>query len=201
MAKRQSGGGDMVLEGRHVLAVFFAGVVLLAVFFTLGYVLGRMQSESATRGAALARQPTSPAQAAGRSSSAPGKPENPPAPSPSDLTFYQSVEKKDVDTQLASKPAPPAAPSAKPKAEKAAAAAPSAAHAGGIALQLAALQKREDAESMVAVLKRKKYPAFVLQPTSDQFYRVQVGPFPTEEAAAEMRQRLEREGFKVIIKR
>lgn len=198
MAKRQSGGGDMVLEGRHVLAVFFAGVVLMAVFFTLGYVLGRMQSESAMRGTSASGPRAGQAQAAGKTPSTQAAAENSPAASPSDLTFYQTVEKKNVDTELATKPPPPPA---KPHDANAASAAPVPVHPAGIALQVAALVKREDAESMVAVLKRKNYPAFVLPPAGDQFYRVQVGPFKTEQVATEMRQRLERDGFKVITKR
>ena len=202
MAKRQSGGGDMVLEGRHVLAVFFAGVVLMAVFFTLGYVLGRMQSESAMRGTSVGGARAGQAQAASKTPSTQAASENPPAASPSDLTFYQTVEKKSVDTELSTKPAPAAPPSpAKPQEEKTASPASAPVQPGGIALQVAALVKREDAESMVTVLKRKNYPAFILPPTGDQFYRVQVGPFKTEQAATEMRQRLEHDGFKVITKR
>lgn len=200
MAKRPGGGGgETVLEGRHLLAVFFAIVVLSAVFFTLGYVLGRMQGEMRGAGAAALKRPGQP-QAGGK---APGGATSTPAGgAPSDLSFYNTVEKKDVDTRLESKPAAPSAtqataPSAFKKSEATKQPPP---QAGGISLQVAALIKREDAESMAEVLRHKRYPVVVLPPSNDQFYRVQVGPFPSEQAASQMRKRLEDEGFKVITK-
>ena len=196
MVKRQNGGREMVLEGRHVLAVFFVIVVLSAVFFTLGYVLGRMQGEMRTAGTA-GRRATQP-QPATKSAPAEAGASAPAGASPADLSFYQAVEKKGVDTELATKPATP--PAASPAAKKAEAPGGVPAHTPGIALQVAALLRREDAESMAEVLRHKKYPVIVVPPSSDQFYRVQVGPFASEQAASQMRKRLEDDGFKVITK-
>lgn len=197
MAKRPGGGGgDTVLEGRHLLAVFFAIVVLSAVFFTLGYVLGRMQGEA--KSASLGRRATEP-QSTGKTAPA----QAPQAGSPSDLSFYETVEKKNVDATLSTQPsAPPATAPTKEAAPKGAGPTSHApAEARGITLQVAALLKREDAESMAEVLRHKKYPVMVLPPAGDQFFRVQVGPFASEQMAGQMRKRLENEGFKVITKR
>jgi DedD protein len=38
------GGGDRVLESRHLVGLFLGVVLLCGVFFTLGYVMGRTQS-------------------------------------------------------------------------------------------------------------------------------------------------------------
>src|ERR1035437_10186280 len=52
------GGGDRVLESRHLVGLFLGVVLLCGVFFTLGYVMGRNQfggsvhaAESASRNA------------------------------------------------------------------------------------------------------------------------------------------------------
>ena len=56
MVEREKKGGhyEMTLENRHLLGVFFAVVLLCAIFFTLGFVLGRNQ--------AVAKVPASPPQ-------------------------------------------------------------------------------------------------------------------------------------------
>src|SRR2546429_7160020 len=40
------GVGERVLEGRHVIGLFLAVILLLGLFFTLGYVIGLHQSEA-----------------------------------------------------------------------------------------------------------------------------------------------------------
>ena len=41
--QRGGGGGDRVLESRHLVGLFLGVVLLCGVFFTLGYVMGRNQ--------------------------------------------------------------------------------------------------------------------------------------------------------------
>jgi hypothetical protein len=38
-------GGDFVLESRHLVGLFLLLVVIFGIVFTLGYLLGRTQSE------------------------------------------------------------------------------------------------------------------------------------------------------------
>src|SRR5437763_5284799 len=40
------GAGERVLEGRHVIGLFLAVILLSGLFFTLGYVMGLHQSEA-----------------------------------------------------------------------------------------------------------------------------------------------------------
>ena len=51
---------------------------------------------------------------------------------------------------------------------------------GSIVLQIAALTHESDALAMADALQQKKFPSFVVTPTTDNFYRVQVGPYPNE---------------------
>src|ERR1700690_1880950 len=45
------GGGDRILESRHLVGLFLGVVLLCGVFFTLGYVMGRTQYGGAVHAA------------------------------------------------------------------------------------------------------------------------------------------------------
>src|SRR5579871_6940524 len=51
MASRgnRGGGGDRVLESRHVIGLFLLMLVFSGVFFALGYVMGRNQYDGQVR--------------------------------------------------------------------------------------------------------------------------------------------------------
>jgi cell division protein FtsN len=49
-------------------------------------------------------------------------------------------------------------------------------------------------------LQHKKFPAFVLSPHGDKYYRVQVGPYADQKNADAARKGLESAGFKAIVK-
>jgi cell division septation protein DedD len=72
--------------------------------------------------------------------------------------------------------------------------------AGAYTLQVAALTKEADALELAARLQKKKFPAFVLSPPGDKYYRVQVGPYADLKAADAARKGLEGAGFKAIVK-
>ncbi|HEV2490845.1 MAG TPA: SPOR domain-containing protein [Candidatus Acidoferrales bacterium] len=204
------GGGDRVLESRHLVGLFLGVVLLCCVFFTLGYVMGRTQYGNALVQAAPVEKPapltSRAAQSAAQQQSSP------------EWDFYTS--KKTTDIPL--KPAPPAASH---PAETVATSRPPSAHAsspvvaaheasttparfrppliprGAIVLQVGALKSESDALAMADALQKKGFPAFVVAPASDAFYRVQVGPFSTQAIGDRAKQSLEREGFKAIFKR
>ena len=77
---------------------------------------------------------------------------------------------------------------------------PSAGRFGTSKPQVAASSNRLDAEAVARALKSRGLPAFVESPQQagahDSLYRVQIGPYPSREAAEAMKPRLEREGFK-----
>ncbi len=72
---------------------------------------------------------------------------------------------------------------------------------GTVVLQVAALTLESEAVALVGALRRKDFPAFVLMPSADHYYRVQVGPYANTQSAHIVRRRLEKEGFKPILKR
>ena len=72
---------------------------------------------------------------------------------------------------------------------------------GSVVLQIAAVTHESDALAMADVLQQKHFPSFVVTPTTDNFFRVQVGPYPDEKTAESAKGALDRAGFKAIIKR
>jgi cell division septation protein DedD len=194
------GGRDMVLESRHLLGLFLGVVVICGVFFTLGFVMGRTQYDSTVR-AATATVPKL------KSEPSPAAAANPAMPKPSEWDFYRSAEaKKPADTLKpletekteAAKPAEtsnPAAGRAKPSFK------PPQIPRGAMVLQVAALTRESDALALAEALQQKEYPAFVLIPAGDDYYRVQVGPYADAKSGDLAKKALERDGFKAIVKR
>jgi len=72
---------------------------------------------------------------------------------------------------------------------------------GATVLQVAALVREADALALAQALQQKRFPAFVLTPGADHFYRVQVGPYADSQSANAARNQLQNQGFKSIIKR
>jgi DedD protein len=99
-----------------------------------------------------------------------------------------------------SKPAPAPAPAKPSKSSKVTVGSPMIPK-GSIVLQVAALEKESDALEMAQVLQQRKFSAFVLPAGPDKYYRVQVGPFATVQAANAAQHDLESQGFKSIVKR
>jgi DedD protein len=207
------GGGERVLESRHLVGLFLGVVLLCGVFFTLGYVMGRTQFGGSVHAAdSLVREsrPTSPK---------PKEAEKPPAPAAGEWDFYGKEKKNDnlEAPQPATKsPASAANTSSKPVGPGSATPGkttvpearttpvrfqPPALSKTAIVLQVAALRRQSDALEMAEAIQQKKFPSFVVTPGSDNLYRVQVGPYQDTAAAESAKRALEQFGFKPIIKR
>lgn len=213
---KRSSAGERVLEGRHVIGLFFLMLLFSGVFFTLGYVMGRNQLDGQVRAASTraadAEQPLKQDSAAKQGKSFVSSPDNSAAPSDSgaappasEWEFYRAGDKNTPNDHL--KPAP-AASSAKAVATSAKATVPATAARnsgpviprGSYLLQVAALRSESDALSLASDLRKKKFPAFVQTPQGDKYYRVQVGPYTDQKTTQTARKGLESAGFKAILK-
>jgi cell division septation protein DedD len=216
------GAGERVLESRHVIGLFLAVTLLSGLFFTLGYVLGRNESQGQVSAADLPkpdRGVSSKPEALLSKHAGKNSPADAPAgtetggPANSDWEFYRAGDNKKPEDRL--KPAvPTTAPAAKSnpvlvktttpaRAANASAkhAAAPAAPASGYSLQVAALTKESDALEIARQLQKKKFPAYVLSPHGDKYFRVQVGPYADQKAADAARKGVEAAGFKAFVKR
>ena len=212
MASGRRSAGERVLEGRHVIGLFFLMLLFSGVFFTLGYVMGRNQYSGQVRAESahdidspvLPRPDVSPKHGGTSPNSEPAADA---APS-SDWEFYHAGDKKASDTRL--KPGPSERTTAASAKTEAAlkpsntsarnAASPSRVPRNSYSLQVAALSREADALALANSLQKKRFPAYVLSPHGDKFYRVQVGPYTDQKSAEAARKGLESAGFRAIVK-
>ena len=195
MATATSQDTEITLGTGKMLALFFGLVALCAVFFGMGFSLGR----SSVRIASPDLPAATPVSTGGaRPSAVKTTSANPPA----DMTFYKAVESKDVNTQPVPKQASTSAAENTAPANAAASADPTAPPpANSYFVQVAAVSKAEDAEALVDALKKKQYPAFSTNTPTDKLIHVQVGPYPDIKEAELMRGKLVGDGYNPILKR
>jgi len=194
---------EITLGTGKLLFLFFGLVAVCALFFALGYSLGRKSEPSiaSTTGPATPQVSSN----SGKASQAANSPAQP-------MTFYKAVEQKDANAELTpppdAKPAdntgtatnsttvPATASTANPN--ESAATLPTS----GYFVQVAAVSKQEDAQALVDALKKKEYPAFIAaQVATDKLFRVQLGPFAEVKEAEVIRTRLVGDGYSPILKK
>jgi cytoskeletal protein RodZ len=175
--KNEDGEFELILANRQLLSVFFIVVVLLGVFFTMGYIVGR-NSGPAQVDVASAHKPEpkpivvdSPAK-----QDTPTPVSAPPAETPAPTTTKQQQPTEEAKAEP-KREEPPAKkePAAKKEKEKPA---PASAQptSGQTYLQLAATAKTE-ADVLVDVLHQKKFKALAVEiPEKPGVFRVLVGP-------------------------
>lgn len=180
-----------------MLALFFGLVLICAVFFAIGFSLGKKTASvgSANVPATSNETPSAIVRPSAAKNTQPVSPAG-------DLSFYKTVGEKTVDTGLTpqdSQPQPTATPSGDtPKADTGVAPPPPASYF----VQVAAVSRQEDADALVEALKKKQYPAFAANNSpADKFYHVQVGPYADLKEAEAMRARLISDGYNPIVKR
>jgi len=217
------GAGERVLESKHVIGLFLLMLVFSGVFFSLGYVMGRNQYDgqvrAASSGASGRTEPfvvEKPDVAPKKNASAPPVSEttDPAVSTPNDSPWKFEESSKPAPAQPHLEPVPKAAaapPVSKPVNAKATAPAPHATSAtaktsasaplipsNAYILQVAALEKQDDALALAGSLQKRNFSAFVQTPQKDKFYRVQVGPFKDQKSADAAKKGLESAGFKAF---
>ena len=204
---------EITLGTGRMLAIFFTFVLVCAFFFSIGFSLGRRTTIAGVGSSVFAHTGT-PATIVRPSAAKNNAPQ--PTPQSGDFSFYKAVGEKNTDAALAPQdsktPAsaattptsttttttPPGAEPPKATADAATATPASA----GYYVQVAAVSRQEDAESLVEALKKKQYPAFTANnPTADKFFHVQVGPYTEMKDAEAMRARLIGDGYNPIVKK
>lgn len=219
---KRAGAGERILEGRHVIALCLAMMVLCGIFFALGFEMGRNELDARVRAATDPRTMPDPS-VLPRSDVAPKRakstPAEPPDTQPADGTansspeweFYHAGETKKAQDAL--KPSEPPASTAKTlpavakngtpskpaNASAKSAGAPPLPN-GSYTLQVAALTKQADALDLATKLQKKNFPAFVLSPQQDKYYHVQVGPYADQKSVEAAKKGLDAAGFKAIVK-
>jgi cell division septation protein DedD len=200
---------EITLGTGKLLGIFFGLAAICAVFFTMGYMLGRGSAAGAKTEIVGSVPSGSPANkpSAVNNKGADTSAQNCVAGS----TNCPPTGSTPVDSANGQASASNPQPQAANNVESAAAAGTSSPNvptaeiknvaAGSYIVQVAAVSKQEDAEFLVAALRKKQYPVFLAAGGGDAYFRVQVGPFTDAKEAETMRARLAGEGYNPIVKK
>jgi len=223
LPKNDEGEFELVLGNRQLISVFLIVVILLGVFFSMGYIVGRNST------------PSAPAETARNDRTAPARPAvetpadnalsnpdvNPPTPAPAsapataapDATAPVTTQPEQAAPPPA-KPAPTVKQAREPKPKPAPAPPPSsptpapASERAGLTGQPSSgdywqvvATARPDAEIIAEALTKRGFHAILSPAPKDGVFRVLVGPLPDSATQASTRTNLEAAGFKNPILR
>jgi DedD protein len=176
---------EITLGTGKMLGLFFGLVILCAVFFGMGYTVGRSAVKSAPE------LLPSPSASSGIRPVA-SKPSGTPATETQAAQQQQSPLPADTPSPAGSSPQSAPAPTTEQ---------PAAQPASGYFVQVAAVSKQEDAEALVESLKGRQYSAIIATSPSDKLFHVQVGPFTDIKDAEATRAKLVSDGYSPILKK
>jgi DedD protein len=187
---------EITLGTGKMLVLFFGLVLLCALFFGMGFTMGKnsvrsapelLATPSGARPSAANTQTTqAPApqtQSASPAASAPTETGNTASGTPAQTapatTGDQNAQQQSgqAGTAQGTPPGP------------------------GYTVQVAAVSKQEDADALVEALKGHQYQAFVAAPGADKLFHVQVGPFADIKDAEATRAKLVGDGYNPILKK
>lgn len=220
MAKTDEGEFEFILGNKQLITVFLLVVVLLAIFFSAGYIMGRNSATPTTEAARSEKSvavESPPAESQPATSNPAATPPSEPVANPADtISPPTGPEAKHAEPPAPStaKPAPVSPAKPKPSAVgPAASPAPSPVSraatgpasvtgqpAAGIYWQVVATA-RPDAEIIAEALTKKGFHAQVAAGPREGIFRVLVGPFKDSATQAQTRTGLEAAGFKNPIRR
>ena len=188
---------EITLGTGKMLVLFFGLVLLCALFFGMGFTMGKNSVRSAPE---LLATPSGarPSAANTQATQAPAPQAQtaaPPTSTPADTGSTASG----TPTQAA----PPTTPdqNAQQPAGQASAPAQGTPPGPGYFVQVAAVSKQEDADALVEALKGHQYSALIAPQSSDKLFHVQVGPFADIKDAEATRAKLVADGYNPILKK
>lgn len=196
---------EISLGTSTILGIFFALALICAVFFGFGYTMGRRSAQP------LASTSEEPATTASLNTAkpTPASTLSTPSQQPADATDTGSDTAPGPTTAVIPITQPdtpsvkaPSQPIAKPVSLARATPPPAIAApgAGAAIVQVAAVSHKEDADLLLAALRKRGYTAAIHQESQDKLLHVQLGPFASKKDADTMRQRLLTDGYNAIVK-
>ncbi len=218
MPNHEEGEFELVLGNKQLLMVFFLVVLLLGVFFSMGYVVGRNTAPATTLSASSKQPPimveptggvpvpvrTTPPVESTKPSALANPPKVDPVPPPVEPPKMTKVDPPKPVPVVKPEPVKADPPKPKPEPPKPAKVDPPKVAAttkgGGTFLQVVAT-KQPEASQVVAKLVAKGFPASLSPVPDSSLLRVVVGPLGDAAAIAKTRDGLHAEGYKPIIRK
>jgi cell division septation protein DedD len=211
MSKNETGEFELVLGNKQLLSVFFIVVILLGVFFTMGYIVGRNSAPPPLE--ATNRKPEGrplivdspnappPSQIPAATETKPAAVEEPkPVDPPKQEVKQPDPKPEEKKPKEEEKPKPVEKEKEKPKEKKPPAEVPAVSAGGSPAkgnqyLQVQALPT-EQANLVLEVFRKKGFPVVTESvPNKPGLTRVLVGPIEPG-TSSEMKDKLDQAGFK-----
>jgi cell division septation protein DedD len=212
LARNDEGEFELVLGNRQLISVFLIVVILLGVFFSMGYIVGRNSSptggtEVAKNGGSKAASDlpadTPPASSPPQASAPPPETK---APTPERLATH--AEQPPAEAPTPPKPTPVSPAPVNPTKEKKSPAPPARSERAPVTGEPPAgdywqvvATARPDAEIVAEALTKKGLHAIVAPAPREGIFRVLVGPLSDSATQAQTRTQLEAAGFKNPIVR
>jgi len=201
MRNKETGEFELVVGDKQLLSGFFIGVLLLAVVFAMGYVLGQNSPHSPKPAETAAAPPASgqdarPQPAFGGASTPSTEPSAPPATPPADAAQAGATPQAEKPPEPSTQPArEPSAASAPP------AAAPTVGEPRpGSYWQVTASASPSSAEAVYQTLKNQGFSSQI-RPGPNGLTVVWVGPYNDKDSLSQAKKRLEDAGFSNLLKR
>ncbi len=200
MRSNETGEYELVVGNKQLLSGFFIVVVLCAVAFAMGYVVG----QNSPRTAKLAAE-TAPSSASGQDARPqPASPALPPASPPAAQPVAAPKTADPAGSGSGSEaPVPPPQPTTQPAHDATPAPTPAASAPAepppGSRWQVLATMNQDSARDLVQTLKDQGFPAS-LSPGPNNLTRVLIGPYTDTAAMGRAKTALENAGFHPVRK-
>ena len=204
MVKNEDGEFELILGNRQLISVFLIVVILLGVFFSMGYIVGRNSAPVVAESARESKPGIVHAPASSDASTPELFKTSEPAQTAPEATTPSRADTgthpaKDV-AQSAPAPAPAPAP---PQKAKSSPLPPAAAPTASVSADVAPGQywqvvatARPDAEIITETLNKKGFHTVMSPAPKEGVFRVLVGPLKDASTQAQTRTSLEAAGFK-----
>ena len=205
---------EITLGTGKMLSFFFGLAVLCAIFFGMGFTLGRNTAKPdpnlqpanapvtvttpALKPAAAKQGAPMPACADGQNCDKSTsdelsfvKPETKPQPAAAEAAPAESTPDpapEPVPTKAVASVTKPAPEMKTPSSGSA------------FVVQIAAVTKKDDADALVGALRKRNYPVFISADANDHLYHVQVGPYTDRKDANTMKDKLAGDVYNAIVK-
>jgi cell division septation protein DedD len=208
MRNNETGEFELLVGNRQLLSGFFIVVLLFAVAFSMGYIVGRnsspsakLQAETGSSAGAASQTPETRSQPVAQAPAAPPAPGGtPPADAapggavapPADTSPQPSTQPERAPGSPLG-PAAGAAPTAPPTAPP-----PPVEAAPGSYWQVLATASQTSADAMRQTMKDKGFPAS-LQPGPNNLIRVLIGPYTDKQSLGRAKTELENAGVHPVL--
>jgi cell division septation protein DedD len=202
MRNNETGEFELLVGNRQLLSGFFIVVLLFAVAFSMGYIVGRnsspsakLQAETGSSAGAASQTPESrpqPVSQPAAAGGATGETTPPPADAPPANTPPQPSTQPERGSQSAA-PAATAPPVAPPAASP-----PPLEATPGSYWQVLATASQTSADAMRQTMKDKGFPAS-LQPGPNNLIRVLIGPYTDKQSLGRAKTELENAGVHPVL--